>query len=546
MTLLSIKTLVSSFSILISTNSFTVQSRAASTRICSQMSTCVSAITTLYNETVTKLREITALEGISGLLGWDEMVMLPAGSSGSRGAQKSALAGVIYDKKTDKGLGEALSILKQSTADLNSIQIANVRDAHKEYTRSTAIPKALAQKIALLESTAYEAWVESRKTSTFALFAPSLQEWVTVNRQRASYIDNSLPAYDVLLDMFEKGMTSVRLNEIFNEVRSGLVPLIAELKTRGTSPDTAWLQGQYNMDVQAKLCRQIALDLGFDVEKGRLDVSVHPFTGGSHPTDVRMTTRFKEHDLTEGLTGAIHETGHALYEQGRNLDDEWRDLPVSSAMSMGIHESQSLLWERMVGLSKPFQHYLLPKIKEFFPSFPDVSTDKLYEAQNKIQEPSLIRVESDELTYTMHVILRYEIECGLIDGTIQVEEVPSIWNSKMQQYLGVVPPNDAAGCLQDIHWAGGAMGYFPTYTLGAMYATQIYEHAKRSIPDLELHIQNGNFSPLKEWLNNHIHKLGSLYASGDELMVAVTGKPLDPQVYLSYLRSKYSEIYKLP
>ena len=546
MTLLLIKTLVSSFSILISTNSFTVKSRAASTRICSQMSTCVSASTTLYNETVTKLREITALEGISGLLGWDEMVMLPAGSSGSRGAQKSALAGVIYDKKTDKGLGEALSILKQSTVDLNNIQIANVRDAHKEYTRSTAIPKELAQKIALLESTAYEAWVESRKTSNFALFAPSLQEWVTVNRQRASYIDDSLPAYDVLLDMFEKGMTSVRLNEIFNEVRSGLVPLIAELKTRGTSPDTAWLQGQYSTDVQAKLCRQIALDLGFDVEKGRLDVSVHPFTGGSHPTDVRMTTRFKEHDLTEGLTGAIHETGHALYEQGRNLDDEWRDLPVSSAMSMGIHESQSLLWERMVGLSKPFQHYLLPKIKEFFPSFPDVSTDKLYEAQNKIQEPSLIRVESDELTYTMHVILRYEIECGLIDGTIQVEEVPSIWNSKMQQYLGVVPPNDATGCLQDIHWAGGAMGYFPTYTLGAMYATQIYEHAKRSIPDLELHIQNGNFSPLKDWLNSHIHKLGSLYASGDELMVAVTGKPLDPQVYLSYLRSKYTEIYKLP
>lgn len=510
------------------------------------MSICVTASTTLYNETVAKLREITALEGISGLLGWDEMVMLPTGSSGSRGTQKSALAGVIYDKKTDKGLGDALSILKQSTADLNSIQNANVRDAHKDYIRSTAIPKELAQKIALLESTAYEAWVESRKTSNFALFAPSLQEWVTVNRQRASYIDDSLPAYDVLLDMFEKGMTSVRLNEIFSEVRSGLVPLIAELKTRGTSPDTAWLQGQYDTDVQAKLCRQIALDLGFDVEKGRLDVSVHPFTGGSHPTDVRMTTRFKENDLTEGLTGAIHETGHALYEQGRNLDDDWRDLPVSVAMSMGIHESQSLLWERMVGLSKPFQHYLLPKIKEFFPSFPDVSTDKLYEALNKIQEPSLIRVESDELTYTMHVILRYEIECGLIDGTIKVEEVPSIWTSKMQQYLGVVPPNDAAGCLQDIHWAGGAMGYFPTYTLGAMYATQIYEHAKSSIPDLELHIQNGNFTLLKEWLNSRIHKLGSLYASGDELMVAVTGKPLDPQVYLSYLRSKYSEIYKLP
>eukprot|EP00600_Ochromonadales_sp_CCMP1393_P007475 CAMPEP_0174963988 /NCGR_PEP_ID=MMETSP0004_2-20121128/5632_1 /TAXON_ID=420556 /ORGANISM="Ochromonas sp., Strain CCMP1393" /LENGTH=515 /DNA_ID=CAMNT_0016212667 /DNA_START=145 /DNA_END=1692 /DNA_ORIENTATION=- len=506
-----------------------------------------SAAADVYTDTSKMLREITALEGISGLLQWDEMVMLPGASGGSRGDQKSALAGVIYDKKTDASLGANLKRLKEATNELNNVQSAVVRDAYKEYMRTVSIPKELAQKIAQLETSAYESWVEARQTSDFSKFAPSLQEWVDVNRQRAAHMDPTQPAYDVLLDMFEKGMKTERLNEVFTEVRAGLVPLIQELKTKGTSPDADWLQGEYDTTIQAKLCREIALDLGFDIEKGRLDVSVHPFTGGSHPTDVRMTTRFKSNDLTEGLTGAIHETGHAMYEQGRNQEPEWKDLPVSLAMSMGVHESQSLLWERMVALGKPFQKYLLPKIQQYFPSFKaDATPEMLYAAQNTLRDPSLIRVESDEVTYTLHVILRYEIESGLIDGSINVSDVPAVWNAKMQEYLGTTPPDDAKGCLQDIHWAGGAMGYFPTYTLGAMYATQIYECARSQIPDLETAIAKGEFGPLRTWLNEKIHRVGSLYASGDELMVAVTGKPLDPQVYLTYLRSKYAEIYKLP
>jgi carboxypeptidase Taq len=432
------------------------------------------------------------------------------------------------------------------SSELTQVQAAVVRDAHKEYIRSSAIPKDLAQRMAMLETTAYEAWVDARKNADFSKFSASLQEWVDVNRERAAFIDPAAPAYDVLLDIYEKGMLTSRLDEVFTEARNGLVPLIAELKSKGTAPDAAWLNREYDLDTQAKLCRQIAIDLGFDMEKGRLDVSVHPFTGGSHPTDVRMTTRFKKDDITEGITGAIHETGHAMYEQGRNLEPEWKDLPVSAAMSMGVHESQSLLWERMVGLSKPFQSYLLPKLREFFPDFPaGATTQSLYEAQNTIREPSLIRVEADELTYTLHVILRYEIERGLIDGSIRVADVPAIWNAKMQEYLGATPPNDASGCLQDIHWAGGAMGYFPTYTLGAMYAAQIYETARAAIPNLEESLSKGEFAPLRLWLNEKIHRVGSLYASGDELMVAVTGKPLDPQVYLRYLRSKYAEIYKL-
>lgn len=497
-----------------------------------------------YKEVVKSLREIRQVEEIAHLLEWDEMVMLPSGSGGCRADQKEALAGILYDKQTNVKLGEHLRQLHEVKDELGAVRAANVRDSFKAFVRESAVPKDVAQRLAVLQSTAYEAWVDARKSADFSKFAPSLEEIVDINCKRAAYIDPAAPPYDVLLDMYENGMLSSRLDEVFAEVRAGLVPLIAEIKQKGTPPDASWLVRDYDVDVQAKLCKQIAIDLGFSTNMGRLDVSVHPFTTG-HPQDVRITTRFKKEDLTEGITGTIHEAGHAMYEQGRNLGPEWKDLPVSCAMSMGIHESQSLLWERMVGLSRPFQSYLLPKIKEYFPDFPEVTTEAMYLAQNLIREPSLIRVEADEVTYTMHVILRYEIERGLIDRSIKVADVPALWNAKMQAYLGTTPPDDAVGCLQDIHWSGAAMGYFPTYTLGAMYAAQIYECARDNIPNLENSIAKGEFTPLRLWLNEKIHQVGSLHPNGDALMVAVTGKPLDPQVYLRYLRQKYTEIYKL-
>ncbi|KAF6265951.1 putative carboxypeptidase [Scenedesmus sp. NREL 46B-D3] len=471
--------------------------------------------------------------------------MMPQGSVGSRGAQKSALAGVLYDKRTEQQLGSLLQQLKAAAGELDPVQAAVVRDASRSYTRETAVPKELAQRIAQLETDAYVAWVSARKESDFSKFAPFLQQWVDVNKQKAAAIDPSLPVYDVLLDDYEKGMTSARLDEIFAEVRSGLVPLLAELREKGTPPDDGWLHGNYSIDRQAALCKEVALQLGFDTNNGRLDVSVHPFTGGSHPTDVRMTTRFKEGDLTEGLTGAIHETGHALYEQGRNLDAAWEGLPVNSALSMGIHESQSLFWERMVGLSEPFAQWLLPLISRHFPDFPQRSAQDFYAAENVIKTPSLIRVEADEVTYPLHVILRYEIERGLMDGSIKVEDVPSVWKQKMKDYLGTAPEDDAKGCLQDVHWSAGLFGYFPTYSLGAMYACQIYAHAKQQLPDMERQVAAGDFKELREWLNEHIHRQGSLHPSGDALMTAVTGNALQPQVFLAYLRTKYSKLYKL-
>eukprot|EP00873_Tetraselmis_striata_P036931 jgi/Tetstr1/457195/TSEL_043844.t1 len=497
-----------------------------------------------YSDLCDKLKTISHLEGVSGLLGWDELVMLPEGAAKSRSSQKEALAGVIYEKKTDPEIGQLLEKLVPGMDSMDAHSAAVVREAASDYKKLTAISKGMAEKMARLESEGYQAWIAARQADDFSKFAPVLQEWVELVREKCAIIDPTRPAYDVCLDDFEKGMTAARLDTIFATVRSGLVPLIKELKEGGTAPDRSFLQGEWDVDAQASLCKDVAMDLGFNTNMGRLDVSVHPFTGGSHPTDVRMTTRFKANDVMEGLTGTIHETGHALYEQGRNL--EYDGLPVNRAAGMGIHESQSLLWERMVALGEPFSRYLHPKLAATFPAMLEGrSQADLYAAMNVMNEKSMIRVESDEITYPLHIILRYELEKGLIEGSIEVKDLPKLWNEKMAEYLGCEPASDAEGVLQDVHWSAGAFGYFPTYSLGAMAACQIYKEAARCLPSLQDDIAAGNFEPLKTWLNQNIHEVGSLYATGDDLLKAVTGSKLDPQVYLNHLTSKYSVAYGL-
>ncbi|PSC70957.1 Carboxypeptidase Taq [Micractinium conductrix] len=503
-----------------------------------------------YEALCKKLKEVSALGGISGLLGWDELTMMPPGSADARAAQKAALAGVLHEKQTDAELGELLRRLQAANleaAELGPYERATVREAARDYKKVTAVTKEMAQREAELESEGYQAWVKARQESNFAAFAPVLQEWLALRRQKAALVDASRPVYDVLLDDFEKGMTAARLDEIFGQVKEGLVPLLADLRARGKAPSDAWLKGDYDTDKQAELCNKVAVVLGFDLEKGRLDVSVHPFTGGSHPTDVRMTTRFKKDDLTEGITGAIHETGHSLYEQGRN--QQYDGLPVNEALGMGVHESQSLLWERMVALSQPFSAFLLPLLREHFPSLPaDKNPEDLYAALNIVKHPSdssMIRVEADEVTYPLHIIIRYELEKALLEGKIAVDDLPKLWNQKMKEYLGCEPESDARGVLQDVHWSAGALGYFPTYSLGAMYACQLFKAAQVDLPTLDADIAAGNFAPLKAWLNEKVHKVGSLHPSGDELMKAVTGAPLDPQIFLDYLQQKYTKLYQL-
>jgi Zn-dependent M32 family carboxypeptidase len=413
--------------------------------------------------------------------------MMPQGAAALRARQGAALAGVVYEKETDAALGALLSRLAGApAASLGAFEAATVRDAARSYTRRAALTKELAQREARLSSEGYQAWVAARAASDYSQFAPVLEQWLALTREKCAAIAPNAPdVYDTALDSFERGMTAARLDSIFATVRDGLVPLLAAVRERGTPPDDSWLAGTFDPDAQAALCREIAVQMGFDLERGRLDVSVHPFTGGAGPSDVRMTTRFKANDLTEGLTGAIHETGHALYEQGRP-GGAHEGLPVSEALSMGVHESQSLLWERMVALSRPFASFLLPRLRAAFPQLPaDKSADDLYAALNKVSMRSLIRVEADEVNYPLHVILRYELESALLRGDISVAQLPALWNAKMEAYLGVTPESDAQGCLQDVHWSAGAIGYFGSYSLGAMMAVQLFAAARKAIPSLD-------------------------------------------------------------
>eukprot|EP01125_Pyxidicula_operculata_P021186 TRINITY_DN8069_c0_g1_i1.p1 TRINITY_DN8069_c0_g1~~TRINITY_DN8069_c0_g1_i1.p1 ORF type:complete len:543 (+),score=141.51 TRINITY_DN8069_c0_g1_i1:91-1629(+) len=503
----------------------------------------------LYEDLCKQLKEITHLRGIAGLLDWDQQVMMPSKAAESRAHQSNALAGVIHDKKVSPALGKLLQELYADEAaiksELNEYELANVRDAKRKYDREVLVPKELAQKSAKLQAEAYEVWAQARKEDKWELFAPKLEEWVQLRKEICAKIDPSKQAYDVCIDEFERGMTQEELSQVFDALKEKLIPLISKVvAAKKPISDDFLRKSQFDVKKQIELNESLVKVIGFDTSAGRLDVSVHPFTGGAHPTDVRMTTRYKDTDISEGITGTIHETGHALYEQGRNKD--YADLPVSEALSMGVHESQSLLWERMVGLSRPFFQFYWPKLQEAFPSstLTNHTFEDAYKAFNLVQ-PGLIRVDSDELTYPLHIIIRFEIERDIFAGKLDVKDLPKVWNEKIEHYLGVKVPTNKEGVLQDIHWSVGAFGYFPTYTLGAIYACQIFHHVKTQIPTLDEEIRQGNFSSLKAWLNKNIHQIGSLHASGEDLLKVVMGRGIDIELFIEYLTKKYKDVYQI-
>mmetsp|Transcript_30226 Transcript_30226/g.82674 ORF Transcript_30226/g.82674 Transcript_30226/m.82674 type:complete len:380 (+) Transcript_30226:2-1141(+) len=359
-------------------------------------------------------------------------------------------------------------------------------------------------------------------------------------------------AYDGALDAFERGMTAARLDELFSELREGLVPLLNAIMAKRKScpgfdaPHPSLVPGEvWLVEEQAALAREVAAELGYAFDNGRLDVSTHPFTGGAGPTDVRITTRFSENWI-EGFGATVHECGHALYEQGRDVSNEGAGMPSSMALSMGIHESQSLLWERMVLQSRAFWNYVAPKFKERFAHCADTSPEDFYKTYNRV-DPGCIRVEADEVSYPLHVILRYDIERALFRGEMQVEDVPAFWNKRMKEDLGVDVADDSKGCLQDIHWSFGAVGYFPSYTLGAIAAVQIFQAYEKEIGKdvVATQISNGEFVPLREWLRAKVHERGSIPGSPDALLKEICGEPLSVKPFLAYLKQKYSALYEL-
>jgi carboxypeptidase Taq len=496
-----------------------------------------------YSALVRLLQENSRLGGIMGILHWDQEVIMPVGASESRAQQLGTLAGILHDKTTHPEMGKLLDKLaKASENEFSNFEECNIREARREFDMATQIPKALVTELAELSSRAHLIWVKARSENKFSDFAPVLKRLVDLKIKWAGHVFPNMDAYDANIDIYERGTTQKDITPIFDKLKAELIPLIKAIKDSDYKPDTNFLSGHFPLDKQETLGRKISDEMGFMFDQGRMDVSVHPFCGGSHPTDVRITTRYRTDNFVESLYAVIHETGHGLYEQGRM--QEGRDLPVSEALTMGIHESQSLFWERMIAQGKPFCVHYLPLLAETFPkNFEDITPERLFEAVN-VSGPSLIRVEADEVTYPMHVILRYELEKGLFDGSIQVEHLPDMWNAKMKEYLGVEPPTDTLGVLQDTHWSGGAFGYFPSYTLGAVYASQFYQALTRAKPGIEKQVEVGNLAPVREWLGSQIHQQGRLLSVPD-MVKQVTGDNLNPDNFVDYLKNKYYQIYRL-
>jgi carboxypeptidase Taq len=431
--------------------------------------------------------------------------------------------------------------LEGNNAKLDKIMQTVVKECRKEFDKFKKIPADKYKEYVMLTSEAESVWEEAKISNNFELFKPYLEKIVDFNLdfiELWGYKDNK---YDTLLDFYEPGMTVKKLDRIFGELRSKLVPLVAKIK-ESTQVDDSALKKHYDTQKQEEFGLFILNKMGYDFKAGRLDESEHPFTTGINSGDVRITTHYYTNDMSSALMSSLHEGGHALYEQ--NISKELKGTPLATGTSMGIHESQSRFWENIIGRSYSFWSCYYSELQKTFPEqLKDMPLEEFYRAINKV-EPSLIRVEADEVTYNLHIMIRYEIEKALINREIKVSDLPDIWNSKMEEYLGVVPPNDAKGVLQDIHWAGGSFGYFPSYSLGNIYSAQLYNAARKDIRDFDQLISRGELVKIKEWLGEKVHKHGKLLEPG-EILKAVTGEEINSSYLVEYLEKKYKEIYKL-
>lgn len=496
------------------------------------------------------LQEIQHLSSAISLLHWDQETYMPLGAGGARAEQLSALSGMAHDKS----VGPEMQRLLSQWVDLKNGEIqggesawdeasrALLREVWRDFDKSTKLPTEFVRRYGKAASISQQVWVEARKKSDFSLFAPHLKTMVALKKEEIGYLGYKASPYDALLDAYEPGMTVAQLVPLFAALKSELVPLLEKIVHSSVQPKSDFLHRSYAAEKQLAFGHQVLEAMGYDFNTGRQDISAHPFTTSFHSTDVRITTRVDEHDLLSSLFSSIHEGGHALYDQGLNPD--LYGTPLGEARSLGVHESQSRLWENGIGRSKPFWTHFYPILQKTFPEgLKGVDPEAFYAAVNTVH-PSLIRVEADELTYNLHIMVRFEIERALIEENLPIEALPSLWNEKMRRYLGVVPDSDAHGVLQDIHWSGGAIGYFPTYTLGNLYSVQFLNQAKKEMSGLEGEIAKGNLLPLKKWLNEKIHRWGRQYPT-DDLVRRVTGEALNPAYFVQYLKEKFGPIYRL-
>lgn len=488
-----------------------------------------------YKETTQKAAD---LNNASAVLGWDQEVYMPAKGFEVRGRQLATLASLAHEMLTSEAYGNQLQELA-GKGDLADDEKRNVELSLEDYNKNKKLSAAFVEAITQQTSASYNAWIQSRKENKFSIYAPELDKMIQLKKQQASMYGYESNPYDALLDEYEKGASVALLDRVFGDVKQQLPVLLDKIKTAQQVDDSFFLRN-YPKQAQWDFSMDVLRAMGYDFEAGRQDMSEHPFTTSFAPTDVRVTTRVDENNYSSLLWSSIHEGGHALYEQG--LPIEQYGLPLGAAASLGIHESQSRLWENNVGRGKQFWHHFYPKLQQYFPQqLNDVSVEAFYKGMNKV-EPSLIRTEADEVTYHFHVMIRYEIEKGLMNGDLFTEDLPEAWNGLYNKYLGVSAQDDKTGVLQDVHWAHGSFGYFPTYSLGSFYAAQFYQQAVKEMPTLADDIANGRLLGLREWLRGKVHQYGRRYTS-EELCKQITGTGLDFKVFMQYAHEKYAGIY---
>jgi carboxypeptidase Taq len=487
-------------------------------------------------------RETALLESVEELLGWDERTMLPAQAGAYRAEQITYLAGAVHRRKTDSQVGRWLEQLVDdpAMADLHCDRGATIRHLRRDYEKKCKLPQSLVEELTRASVVGQQAWTEARAKDDFRSFQPFLERIIELKRQEADALGFADEPYDALLDDYEPLAKTADVAQVLDALRRELAPLVAAVVSSERQPNRAILRRHYATAAQRELGERAAAAIGFDFQRGRLDVTHHPFCASLGPHDCRITTRFDENLLSAAFFGILHEAGHGIYDQG--LRSEQFGLPPGTYVSLGIHESQSRLWENMVGRSIAFWSYLYPEAKRLFPdALADVSLEEFHHAVNEVRA-SLIRVEADEATYNLHIILRFELERALLRGDLSVSELPGAWREKYREYLDIEPPNNADGVLQDIHWSAGLIGYFPTYTLGNLYAAQFYERADADLGGLDQQFARGEFQPLREWLRENIHRHGQCY-SATELAERATGKPLSHQPLMNYLNGKLRRLY---
>lgn len=505
---------------------------------------------TPYAELCEAHRAAALLSSTSALLEWDQETYMPPKGAEFRAEQLAELARLAHERRTSPKLGELIARCEGDAALSKSDAGANLREMRRDYDRATRLPGDLVAEIALVRSQAMEAWKGAREKSDFKAFAPWLERMVSLQRRKADCLGYAGgEPYDALLEEHEPHTTAADVEAVFTPLRAELAGLIHAVRDSRRTVKTKCLRAKLDPRDQHAFGLAVLKAMGFDLDAGRLDTTVHPFCSGIAPGDTRLTTRYRERGFTDALYGTMHEGGHGLYEQGlpkgeTSAGARLFGTPLADAVSLGIHESQSRMWENFVGRSKPFWKWALSKSKKHFAkALSDYDASDYFHAVNTVT-PSLIRVEADEGTYNMHIMIRFEIERALLAGSLKVKDVPAEWNRRYKDYLAIDVPDDRQGCLQDVHWSFGLFGYFPTYTLGNLYAAQLWETINAALPDLPKLIAKGDFLPLRDWLRTNIHRHGRRYPAA-ELCRRATGKPLAADALLRHLRSRAAAVYHI-